>query len=140
VTITDVPHGGFHGPNSPYSLVSAFVQYNAEEGASIKQYHDKHNGRNVQVYEIEKIRPDEGMGIGGTVVAKIRYRIVADIKSKLMVAAGAEWFDRNGETIRSSRVEVDYPETGPNDIYALGVPRSAKMVNKSDSVAEKLPE
>lgn len=133
LTIMAAPRGAFNGPNSAFSMVSAFVQYNAEEGASIKKYTDRHNGRRVQVYEIEKVRRDEGMSLGSEVVAKIRYRIMADIKSKLMVAARAEWFDKNDETIRYSTVEADYPETGPSDIYALGVPRTARIVDETDT-------
>jgi len=31
-------------------------------------------------------------------------------------------------------LEIDYPETGPSDIYAVGVPRDAKVVEKLPSV------
>jgi hypothetical protein len=39
-------------------------------------------------------------------------------------------FDSSNNTVRSTsqRWEIDYPETGPDSIYALGVPKNAKLV------------
>ncbi|MGA2797658.1 MAG: hypothetical protein ABSE63_08780 [Thermoguttaceae bacterium] len=39
-------------------------------------------------------------------------------------------FDPSNNTVRSTslRWEIDYPETGPDSIYALGVPKNAKVV------------
>lgn len=34
----------------------------------------------------------------------------------------------------------DYPETGPEDIYAVGVPRTAEIVDKTDVAAENPPQ
>jgi hypothetical protein len=38
------------------------------------------------------------------------------------------WIRRAPDGSREIRFAIDYPETGPEDIYALGVPRTAKVV------------
>ena len=131
LTISDLKKGGFYGSGSPHNLIDAFVQYMVEENASIVQHPGKFNDLDVKVYEIEKIRPDDGMSIGSTVVAKIKYYLMADTKTKLMVAATVEYLDKSNNVISYTKTEVDYPETGPEDIYALGVPHTAKIIDKT---------
>lgn len=39
------------------------------------------------------------------------------------------WIRRSPDGTKELTFDIDYPETGPNDIYALGVPRSAEVTN-----------
>jgi hypothetical protein len=125
---------GIYGTDAAYNLINALVQYQAEENATISEYLDKLNGRKVKVFQIEKIMPDYGMSIGSTVVAKTKYYLLADTKTKLMIAFRAEYLNKNDRVISHIKAEVTYPETGPEDIYALGVPRTAKIIDTREIV------
>ena len=46
----------------------------------------------------------------------------------------------NGKIIEDTDVRFEYPQTGPEDIYALGVPRTAEIIAKTDVTAENLPK
>jgi hypothetical protein len=131
VTISELPKGGLYGSNSPYNLLDILIEYMAEEGASIEQHSDKFNNRDAKVYEVEKTRPDEAMSIGRAVVAKMKFTIIADIQTKLLIAGGMRYLDKNNEIITHTKWEIDYPQTGPQDIYELGVPRTANIIDKT---------
>ena len=139
--VDKLPEGGLYGTDSAYNLINAAVQYQAEENATISEYLDKLNGRKVKVFQIEKIMPDYGMSIVPTVVAKMKYYLLADIKTKLMIAFRAEYLNKDDRVISHIKAEVTYPETGPKDIYALGVPQTAKIIDTREvSVAKDVNE
>jgi hypothetical protein len=134
IEVNKLSEGGFYGTSSAYNLINAFVQFQAEENATISENLDKLNGRTVKVFQIEKIRSDDGMSIGSTVVAKMKYYLLADIKTKLMIAVRAEFLDKNDRVISYIKTEVTYPKTGPKDIYALGVPQTAKIIDTREVI------
>ncbi|MDH4238033.1 MAG: hypothetical protein OEW48_00580 [Phycisphaerae bacterium] len=133
--VNKLSEGGFYGTDSAYNLINAAVQYQAEENATISEYLDKLNGRKVKVFQIEKTMPVDVMSIGPKVVVKTKYYLLADIKTKLMIAVRAEYLNKDDRVIRYIKTEVTYPETGPKDIYALGVPRTAKIIDTSEVIA-----
>jgi len=130
VTIDKLKKDAFYDSNCPYSFIDSFVQYMTEKGASIVQYLDKFNGLDVQIYEMEKLGQGETMGIAPK-AAKTRYRITVDVKTKLMVAARSEYLDKDDQIITYTKINFDYPQTGPEDIYDLGVPRATKIIDKT---------
>ena len=132
--VNKLSEGGFYGTDSAYNMINTFVQYQAEENATISEYLDKLNGRNVKVFQIEKIRPIDGMSMGPTVVVKTKYYLLADIKTKLMIAVRVEDLNKDDKVIRYIKTEVTYPEAGPKDIYALGVPQTAKIIDTREIV------
>jgi len=132
--VNKLPEEGLYGADSAYKLINAFVQYQAKENATISEYLDKLNGRNVKVFQIEKIMPDDGMSIGSSVVAKTRYYLQADINTKLMISVRAEFLNKHDKVISYIKTEVTYPENGPKDIYALGVPQTAKIIDTREVI------
>lgn len=48
-----------------------------------------------------------------------------------MVAGSMEWLDDKNKILTYSNLQVTYPESGPKDIHDLGVPRSAKVIDKT---------
>lgn len=60
-------------------------------------------------------------------------RVVFRVDPRTMLPQSAECFDSRSPEADAKPVVsciLDYPETGPADIYALGVPRSAKVVDR----------
>ncbi|QDU11051.1 hypothetical protein [Gimesia aquarii] len=60
---------------------------------------------------------------------RVTFRV--DAKSSLPRSMEEEFFVEGKNRIR--KIEFDYPNTGPADIYALGVPRTAKLVDRLPS-------
>ncbi|MEA3225656.1 MAG: hypothetical protein U9Q07_06860 [Planctomycetota bacterium] len=140
LTISDLPDRGFHGSDSAFSMLKSLLANWDEQDATIKIHTDRFEDRNVKIYEIIETLPDDAMSIGPTVVAKIKYRLVADIEKPLIVAGRIEHLDKDNQVLSRIEQTIHYPETGPEDIYALGVPRTAEIVDKTDGAEENLQE
>ena len=101
------------------------------EGAHIVQRQAVYNSQPALLYEIEVSFPDDGP----TIVANTsRYSWLVDRdthlpiiceKTRLIIRDSNE----QGE-VSSSRYAFDYSDVGPRDIYDLGVPRDANIVDE----------
>jgi hypothetical protein len=140
LTISDLPEKGFHGSDSAFSMLKSLLANWNEQDATIKIHTDRLEGRNVKIYEIIETLPDDAMSIGPTVVAKIKYRLVADIEKSLIIAGRIEHLDADNQVLSRIEQTIHYPETGPEDIYTLGVPRTAEIVDKTNGAEENLQE
>lgn len=56
-------------------------------------------------------------------------RLVADIDTHLPLLMTIEAVDDEGRQRASLEVRFDYPPTGPEDLYAVGVPRTAEVID-----------
>ena len=140
LTIRDLPEEGFYGSVSAFSMLESLLANWDEQDATIKIHMDRFEDRNVKIYEIIETLPDDAMSIGPTVVAKIKYRLVTSIETSLIVAGRIEHLDEDNQVLSRIEQTIHYPETGPEDIYALGVPRTAEIVDKTDGAEENLQE
>ena len=140
LTISDLPDEGFHGSESAFGMLKSLLESWDEQDAIIKMHTDRLEDRNVKIYEIIETLPDDAMSIGPTVVAKIKYRLVTSIETSLIVAGRIEHLDEDNQVLSRIEQTIHYPETGPEDIYALGVPRTAEIVDKTDGAEENLQE
>jgi hypothetical protein len=61
------------------------------------------------------------------------WRLTADKKTHLLTRMELEGWDETGTFIKIADFEYDYPESGPMNIYALGVPKAAVIVDKRPS-------
>jgi hypothetical protein len=137
LTINNLPKEGFHGSKSAFDMLETLLANWNKQETTTKEHSDKLDGRNVKVYEIVETLPDEAMSIGPSVVTKIKYRLVSDIETQLIVAGRIEHLDINNRVLARTEQHIDYPKTGPNDIYALGVPRTAKVIDNTDVAPAK---
>lgn len=62
-----------------------------------------------------------------------RTSLFIDTKRKVLVRELGNITDSGGKVVLDYEEEFDYPETGPSDVYALGVPRTAKIVDETDT-------
>ena len=70
------------------------------------------------------------MSIGGKSVKTIRTRFIVDPATCQAGEGQISYFDAADELIVTRKMEVKPVETGPADIYELGVPRDVTIVNK----------
>ena len=67
-----------------------------------------------------------------------RTNLYIDTKRRVLVkTTGGDVTDPGGEEEFIYEEEFDYPETGPADIYALGIPSTASVIDKTVAVIAK---
>jgi hypothetical protein len=54
--------------------------------------------------------------------------MAVDAKRQVVVFISQKAFDKDGKQTEEVNAHIDYPETGPETIYDVGVPKSAKTV------------
>jgi len=108
--------------SSPAWIVESMQKALKDHGAQIVTRMGKHRGRKVQVQEISLAKHFRGIDL-------YTVKLYVDPQSKLLYAMESTAIDANNVAISTAQATYDYPPTGPRDIYDLGVPRDAKVVN-----------
>jgi len=134
----------FFWADSPIGFWGKLVEELESDGWHLTQRRDKFGSADVEVFEFSKPLPWNSHGpiVDGTEVSKEKLELIVDRKSKLVIASSSEWIDKKDEVLRHSEWLISYPESGPRDIYALGVPTTAKLhiAHSSDKLSEELNE
>jgi hypothetical protein len=112
------------GPDSTENLMSVFAVFAAQDKVtgSTSQY----DGRTVRAFEFEKTQT--GLAIGDKAVSLLKATILAEPRTKHVVAARVEYQGNSGVLAREEWV-VSYPQSGPASVFDLGVPGSAARVD-----------
>jgi len=138
--VTELPEHSFYRANSAFSFVNEFIQYAKDDRFLVTQRKDILNGEDVKIFELSKSFPDVGMT---TDVATFKIELIVNRENKLLFAGSAKrkLLHEGGKTT-TYNFKVTYPESGPRDIYALGVPSTAQLptVYASDKLYEELNE
>lgn len=129
LTVSELPKIGLFGADSAYNLLDTVLVYAGEEGASVLEHTEEHNGKDVMVYEIEKGQPRIDME--GKTVAKMKLTIMANSKTNLMIGGRGEFLDEANSLIARTEWQISYPKAGPTSIYDLGVPRTARIIDRA---------
>lgn len=108
---------------SPTTLVESMHKRLKDQGAEIVARMGDYQGRRVQVQEISL------RNTGGNKTENHKLTLYIDPHSRLLYAAEVSGTDANGKLVMAGEITFDYPRTGPQSIYDLGVPRDAKIVN-----------
>lgn len=110
--------------SSPVSFLEHVVEMLEEQGVEFITKETEYNGQIVQLQEI--LTPERPNKWGESYI--IRLYIQPD--TKLLLAVQVKGTDSNGNTIMDGEITYSYPQTGPADIYDLGVPRDAQIIDK----------
>ena len=96
-------------------------------GAMIKAYEDagekvvreagKYKGKDVLIFKMSALLGGRDMWV----------EMAVDTKMQVVVFISQKAYDKDGKLTEEVNAHVDYPETGPETIYDVGVPRSAKI-------------
>jgi len=108
--------------SSPLHLMDDIIEKRIREEAYIMHGKARYNGRDAIIYRFD-------VSLGKGVVEQSQW--VVDAQSHLPIINEVARVTADGKVRRSYRFAFDYPESGPEDIYALGVPRDAKVIDKT---------
>lgn len=123
VTLSDAQEDEFFPErSSPVQMLESMRALFKEHDAKIVAKMGQYQGQKVLIQDISLT----GMGKG---IDRYEVRLYIDPESKLLYGAKATAYDADGKVVSSAKIDYDYPKTGPKDIYELGVPRTARIVD-----------
>ncbi len=129
LVIDKLPRQGLYGAESAFNLVDAFAVFAAQDHTAMQQWPDRYEDRPVMAYEIDKADP--GLRVDGGSVAWLKIKLMADPETKRLVAAYVEHRDEAGIRLMREEWVVNYPQSGPASVYDLGVPATARIVERT---------
>jgi len=113
--------------DSPWSMVEEHLQEFEQRKASVDHRQEMHEANEVDIYHFlipRNVRKE-----------KVEGEFVVNHKTQLPILYKSQYWTQQGDLTHDSVLHFYFPESGPNDIYALGVPHSARMVYDADSKA-----
>jgi hypothetical protein len=124
--ISDLSGPGM-GVDPTESLLNVFAVFAAKDevSGSTSQY----DGKTVRAFEIEKAEP--GLSIEGKAVSLLKATILADPRTKHVIAASVEYQAGAGSVLAREEWVMSYPPSGPASVYDLGVPASATVIDRT---------
>jgi ankyrin repeat protein len=111
---------------SRLGLMDEIIRMHEKEDAYITKQKATYNGRDAIVYRFE-------IGLSAD-VAEISNWVV-DAQTHLPIINEVVRVTSGGQLQRSHRFAFDYPQSGPQDIYDLGVPEDVNVIDKTPSEA-----
>ena len=111
--------------DSTENLLSVFAVFAARDDVrgSTAQY----DGKPVRSFEIEKA--ESGLSIDGKAVSLLKATMMADPRTRRIVAAGIEYQGSDGSVLVREGWAMSYPPSGPASVYDLGVPAAAARID-----------
>lgn len=123
----------------PGTQLNEYVEKLRDEGLKVTQSQEVHDGVTMAVIAFEEtltsMNPDPNqftskMLIAGKSVKTIRTRFIVDPATCRAGESEITYYDAADELIVTRKTETEPVETGPADIYELGVPHDVTIVNK----------
>ena len=109
------------GVASPWAFVEHVVEeLSKNEGARVTWQVGQYDGTDVEIYEVRV--PKKGRGIR-------EWKFIADSKSHLLKITKIKGYDADGNIKVCGEMTFDYPAKGPQDIYEIGAPKAAAVVD-----------
>jgi acetolactate synthase regulatory subunit len=99
-------------------IPGAMIKAYEEAGEKVVRETGKYKGKDVLIFRMSAFLGGEDMWIEMTV----------DAERQVVVFINQKAFDEDGKMTEEVNAHVDYPETGPESIYDVGVPKSTKIV------------
>ncbi len=139
----DVFAAGFEGPffkryDGPFEFFADKAKLIQEEGGKFRQSTGDYEGKKVVIWELShKSSGYYSVDADGQAVEVPReeygdemIKVFIDAEKHLPLLIKTK-FVKNGKLEYETQTRLEYPEVGPKDIYDLGVPKSAKVVDKT---------
>ncbi len=109
------------GAESPWESLEKMVEVLSEhEGTQVTRKNDEYDGRDVEIHTVRVPKGDLGVE---------EYLFVVDSDTHLMMTLKLRGYKPDGNVIVFGEMTFDYPDDGPADIYELGAPRSAAIID-----------
>lgn len=103
------------GPKSPVEVISFIIENAREQNAEISKEQTQLNGLSVEIMHIVSDVQDI------TLVLDTERRLIISMETKATIPDSGKK--------ASAYATIDYPDDGPRDIYALGVPKDAIVID-----------
>ncbi|MHC4641508.1 MAG: hypothetical protein ACYS32_07675 [Planctomycetota bacterium] len=138
----DVFAAGFEDPffkryDGPFEFLADTARLIQAEGGKFRQSTGEYEGNKVVIWELSHKNPGYySIDADGQMVEVPReeygnemIKVFIDTEKHLPLLIKTK-FVKNGKLEYELHTRLEYPEVGPKDIYDLGVPKSAKVVDK----------
>jgi hypothetical protein len=129
------------GEWSSTSTVQGYIAKLKREGVSVHQSETTFRSRKAILLEFDETLSDVGtdpvtttMVMDGKFVKTVRSKLIID-PNHLIGSGEVSHFERSGRLISVQKSRLESPSRGPSDIYDLGVPKGARIVNRMPSPA-----
>jgi len=120
ITLSDISQKKFAlGTTDLFSFIEAYLDKEQARGAKLTRKNGLYNEVPVKILEITRSENNWTEEI----------KIFINTENNLPLAVEVKSGDRDRESGYEGNITFDYPENGPQDIYALDVPRSAKIID-----------
>ncbi len=107
---------------SPLRVVENLQQMLADSGGKTAVHIVRYHGRDIQVQHT-------ALSTRGQRIRCYEMKLFIDRRSRLLQAVQVATRDAAGAIVTAGHIAFDYPRSGPQDIYAVGVPLEARIVN-----------
>ncbi len=103
----------------------AIIKMFEEAGEKVVRETGKYKGKDVLIFRMNALLVNTGQ-ISSDMDMKVEMGV--DTERQVVVFINQKAFDKAGKLTQETDVYFDYPDTGPETIYDVGVPASAKIV------------
>jgi len=145
----DIFAAGFEDPffkryDGPFEFLADKAKLIQAEGGKFRQSTGEYKGKKVVIWELShKNSGYYSIDVDGQMeeVPREEYgdemtKVFIDAEKHLPLLIKTK-FVKNGKLEYEIQTRLEYPEVGPKDIYDLGVPKSAKVVDKTQQLERK---
>lgn len=112
-------------PITPWSIVGDYVEDYVRWGAEVRYEKGSYEGNDVDIYYFSIARNFRDEHVEAEFIVNRNSRLPILYKRKFWTPEGRLRFDQV--------ISFDFPESGPKDIYDIGVPRTTKVVYDLES-------
>jgi hypothetical protein len=115
------------GADSNRNLIEVFAVFAARD--DVQGSTAQRDGAAVRAFELEQAEP--GVSINGKPVSLLKMAILADPRTRRVVAASIENRSSDGRVLAHEEWAMSYPKAGPASVFDLGVPASATVIDRT---------
>ena len=101
-------------------IPGAMIKFYEDAGEKVVRETGKYKGKDVVIFRMSAF-------LGGR---DLWVEMAVDAKMQVVVFISQKAFDKDGKLTEEVNAHIDYPETGPESIYDVGVPTSTKVVRE----------
>ncbi|MHC4117165.1 MAG: hypothetical protein ACYSWO_06625 [Planctomycetota bacterium] len=107
-------------------IPGVIIEVFEEAGEKVVRETGQYKGKDVLIFRTSALLVKTGQISDGM---DMKVEMGVDAERQVVVFITQKAFDKDGKLTEEVNVHFDYPETGPESIYDVGVPASAKIVN-----------
>jgi len=130
VTISYMPNNYRAIYDFPRSMIDNSKKRWKAEGTDVK-YEVKHERGQYQGIDVDFYYSTSYSTYRGMQYLLSKSKLIVDRHKQVLILSESKYWGLNGELRTDSKAIFDYPEDGPKDIYEVGVPTSAKILDYS---------